>query len=737
MALIALIMCFVTGEAYAYDFAVENAEGVTIYYNYINDGTELEVTLFEYDNYYAIFNSNYSGTIIIPEQVEYNGKTLKVTRVGEYAFFDCSRLTSVSIPNSVTSIGGNAFWRCIGLTDVTIPNGVSGIGGGAFMYCSGLTSVTIPNSVTSIGNSAFAYCSGLTSVTIPNSVTSIGNSAFAYCSGLTSVTIPNSVTSIGYSAFSGCSSLTSVTIPHSVTYIGDGAFSGCIALTSVTIPDSVTRIGGSVFTDTGWWNNQEDGILYLNNWLLGYKGNEINGDIKIQEGTKYIAGYAFAGCSGLTSVTIPGSVTTIGEYAFADCNGLSYVSIGNSVTNIGNNAFFDCCGLTSVSIPYSVTDIGGMAFAGCTGLTSITIPNSVTNLGYNVFVDCSSLKEIKVEEGNEKYDSRDRCNAIIETATNTLVIGLRTTIIPDGITSIGDYAFYNCRDLNSIIIPNNVTSIGDAAFSYCSSLTAVTIPEKVTTIGNGAFFGCSGLTSVTIPSSVTSIGEGAFYDCNFEYVISLIEEPFVITGEYDPFSALYHTPTFLYNTTLFVPRTTISKYQATEGWKDFDIIKAIPRLVYRVDGDIYKESSPAIGSAIIPEEEPTKEGYTFSGWSEIPETMPAHDVTVTGTFTINKYTITYMIDGEVFSTQEVVYGATITPPEMPNRPGSSFVWGEYPEKMPAHDITIVGTYIDGVKNVNYNSNQIEIYTLDGKKMKRMQRGVNIVRRGSRAVKVRR
>jgi len=264
-----------------------------IWYNLVPKAKEAEVTK----------NPNkYSGDVVIPPSVTYNGQPYSVTSIGGSAFSGCSGLTSVIIPNSVKSIGDYAFYGCSGLTSVTIPNSVTSIGGSAFRSCSGLTSVTIPNSVTSIGDYAFMDCNGLTSVTIPNSVTSIGAGAFSYCSGLTSVTIPNSVTSIGYEAFNRCSGLTSVTIPNSVTSINTNTFNGCSGLTSVTIPNSVTSIG--------------------------YK--------------------AFNGCSGLTSVTIPNSVTSIGNYAFYGCSGLTSVTIPNSATSIGEQAFANCDELTDV-----------------------------------------------------------------------------------------------------------------------------------------------------------------------------------------------------------------------------------------------------------------------------------------------------------------------------------------------------------------------------------------------------
>ena len=310
-----------------------------------------------------------SGAITIPSTLG----GYPVTSIGDVAFYGCSSLTSVTIPDSVTSIGESAFYDCSSLKSVTIPDSVTSIGRSAFYGCSSLTSVTIPNSVTSIRIWAFYGCSSLTSVTIPNSVTSIGDNAFSGCSSLTSVTIPNSVTSIVDGAFEGCSSLKSVTIPNCVTSIGDGAFEGCSSLKSVTIPNCVTSIGE----------------------------------------------YAFSGCSSLTSVTIPDSVTSIGGCAFSGCKGLAdldgfiiirgvlygycgegkEVLIPNSVTSIGDWAFYDCSSLTGVTIPDSVTSIGDGAFWGCSSLTSVTILNSVTSIGERAFSECGELT-IYTDKGN-------------------------------------------------------------------------------------------------------------------------------------------------------------------------------------------------------------------------------------------------------------------------------------------------------------------------------------------------
>ena len=315
-----------------------------------------------------------------------------------------------------------------------------------------------------------------------------------------------------------------------------------------------------------------------------------------------------ANYQGLANTTIPAtitynnttySVTSIGGYAFCGCISLTSITIPESVTSIGENAFIFCEALTSITIPNSVTSIEVAAFAYCSSLISITIPNSVTSIGIAAFASCSSLNSIVVEGGNTVYDSRENCNAIIETETNTLIAGCQTTTIPNSVTSIGNEAFEGCISLTSITIPNSVTSIGGGAYSGCSALTSITIPNSVTSIGGGAFSGCSALADIYCYATTPP---DCYQDINYP--------------ESDTF---YGVSKHCY---IHVPAGTIREYQMAPVWRDF---------------------------------------YHFYEISELPEGTPTDQVgvTVTGNYatfswpvnpTASSYTLTITKDGEVFCT---------------------------------------------------------------------------------------
>ena len=401
---------------------------------------------------YAFSYCSSLTSITIPESV---------TSIGDHAFAGCSSLNSITIPESVTSIGDYAFWNCSSLTSITIPESVTSIGGSAFSGCTGelylnanipsrdnswdrwflgseFSKVTIGDNVTSIGNYAFSDCSTITSIIIPEGVVSIGSSAFSGCSGLTSITIPASVTSIGGSAFGGCTadlfincnipsySKTSsafagcksskVTIGDNVNSIGDFAFYNCKSIESIIIPEGVIEIGSDAFTGTTWYDNIEDGVVYINKVLYVYKGTmPENTTIKVKEGTITISKSAFSGNKTLTAITLPSSITEIGEGAFKNCSNLnSYDIPANArLTSIGKEAFSGCKALTALVIPAKVTEIAARAFYNCTGLTSITcyakVPPTVdTSRSASTFSKVDTTIPLYVPIGSEAaYQSAD------------------------------------------------------------------------------------------------------------------------------------------------------------------------------------------------------------------------------------------------------------------------------------------------------------------------------------------
>ena len=457
-----------------------------------------------------------------------------VTSIGIGAFVT-SGLTSITIPENVTSIGEYAFGGCFDLKTITfnckeigyrigssLPsvtkevlfgNSVKSIGHEAFRYCSNLTSVNIPDNVTKLDTRAFADCMNLASVNISEGVKEIGYAAFYNCPNLTSVTIPNSATNVGEWAFGACSSLTSVSLPNALSKICKATFYNCTSLTLIEIPNSVKEIGGWAFDNCSSLTSVEIPNSVEKMDTSAFRLCTALTSVKLSENLKNVSPWNFAYCSKLQTIEIPNSVTEIGTSAFALCSELTNVNIGNSVTTIGDYAFQGCYNLANINLGNAITNIGQGAFDGCHSLTSITIPKSVTKIGSFPFAYCSSLANLTVEEGNTVYDSRNNCNALIETATNKLISGWKNTVIPNTVTSIGIYAFGNCSGLTELNLPNSITNIEERAFNDCYNLKNISLPNSVKTIGNYAFNGCTELTDITIPNSITNIEEGLFKDC--------------------------------------------------------------------------------------------------------------------------------------------------------------------------------------------------------------------------------
>ena len=550
--------------------SAHDAEIDGIYYNFSGD----EATVTHKNTNY----NSYSGSVAIPESVTYNGKTFSVTSIGDYAFCDCSDLTSVTIPEGVTNFGNYSFAGCSNMTGITIPKSVTSIGNRAFLSCYFKRSAFVNNSDLKssdnwgaklydyetddgllISGSVIVLCRyWATSVTIPQGITSIGDGAFSGCTSLTSVTIPEGVRTIGVMAFRYCTSLTSITIPRSVTSISDYAFNDCTSLTAVYITDL------SAWCRIQFWAGGNPlsfaGHLFLN-------GEEIT-ELVIPDNVTEISALAFLEWTGLTSVTIPNNVTSIAPNAFYGCSGLTSVSIGSGVTSIGKDAFYKCNGLekaefasiaslcrisfyninanplckahhlyvdgsevTELVIPDGVTSIGDYTFYGCSSLTSISFPGSLTSIGNSSFYQCNGLTDIY-------------CNAenVPEIQDNTFYGVNKSGVflhVPEGTvdkykaaTSWRSFKIIEIGVEEGIVIDGINYRIYTAVHS--KALTAdvmagnneeseIVIPStfeyegetyRVTSIGNSAFSNCRTLTSITIPDGVTSIGESAFLKCS-------------------------------------------------------------------------------------------------------------------------------------------------------------------------------------------------------------------------------
>lgn len=677
-----------------------------IYYNIVTKGKVAVVI--------SKPRGEYSGIINIPPSVTYDGVECSVTSIGDWAFSGCRDLISVTIPNSVITIGEYAFRYCNSMTSVSLGNNVTTIGGCAFQTCSALTSITIPNSVTRIKAYAFYDCSGLTTLTLPNSVMNIEDYAFHGCRNLTSITLPSNMTSINRDVFSGCSSLKSIVIPNNVTSIGYSAFSGCNGLKSVVLGKNVIEIGELAFNRCKSLNS-----------------------VSLPQSVEKIWSSAFYGCSNLSSIVIPDGVKTIHKETFRGCSNLKQIIIGSGVERIYDNSFAECSEIADV-----------YCYAEQPPVTSITAFNDSYIEYATLHVQESAISSYK---GNRPWSDFKDIVEVLPIYTLTYLIDGEVykiyiteegaTISPESIPIKEGYTFLGWKDLPETMPAYDVTVTGSFSINsyklkyvvdgveyktveveYNSTIT----PEAEPTKEGYTFSGWSGIPETMPANDVTVTGS---------YVVNTYTLTYMVDGE------IYKTSEVDYGATITPEEAPTKTGYSFSGWDDVPLTMPAKdvtvsgtftinsyKLTYIVDGEEYKTFEIVYDSAITPETEPTKEGHTFSGWSDIPERMPANDVTVTGSFIVNKYQITYVIDGDVFATEYVEYGATIVPPTVEEREGYSFSgWNDVPETMPAHDIVVNASYTSGIIGALIASQQnVRIYSPNGKKLDKIQKGLNIV-----------
>ena len=441
---IAVLLCSITASAH--DFEVSG-----IYYK-ITSETDLTVSVTYRGYNYSSYQNEYSGVVTIPSTVTYNNKSYRVCEIDYGAFYCCSELTSVTIPESITIIGGQAFRECSNLTSITIPENVVEIGSQTFEGTAWYNNKS--DGIVYIGKVLYKYKGTMptnTSITIPESVTSIGFYAFSACSGLTSITIPESVTYMSYGVFSGCNRLTSITIPKGLSLIPDQTFQNCSRLKSVVIPEGVTSIGVS----------------------------------------------AFSGCGNLQTITLPSSVTSIGGVAFSDCNNLTSMIIPEGVSEIGNLTFSGCTSLTSITIPKSLTSIGDNAFNSCSSLEAVHISD------IEAWCKCETAEGSFCSVPFDSYKANLYLNGDIVTELT----------IPYSVKKIGRQ-FSGCQSITSVIILDGVTEIQEEAFYCCDNITSIVIPNSLDKIGERAFGGLYNLASITCRATLPPTFSNNTFEAN-------------------------------------------------------------------------------------------------------------------------------------------------------------------------------------------------------------------------------
>lgn len=603
---------------------------------------------------------------------------------------------------------------------------------GAFQNCTNLDSVILCSTAILIPENTFSGCKKISSLEIPNSVKEIGANAFQYCTELKKITLGSKLETIGANALDSCNSLREINLksPIPPTY-KTGFSSACYINTQVNVPTDAFSIYQEAEPWKNFWNLSKkdelisffevDGIKYsvIENKNVEIVGNRITQQIELYINNKVeyygntydvvaISNAAFQNCSYLSSVHIEKGIKKIGAAAFKNCSSLKNIILPDSISTIPDECFYGCEILDSINIPQNVTSIGAHAFYKCKKIKKLTIPSNVTEVGAYALVYCSNLKELIFEDGNVplllshkgEYESG---SGYIDANGKKIYIKYYNSYFSDipievlyigrNLSNESRYSISEKKWDSYYKFYYYVVNSYDAPFYSLSKLKELVIGENVDILGPE---------KEEISEFNLYITPGTFKNCSSIQTVE-VKNPTPPTGA--EFSDAVYSKAHL-----TVPVESKNLYKEAIGWKDFVSLMKY-KITYVVDDSIYFADTLLVGDTIILPATPIKEGYTFSGWSEIPETMPAEDIIVTGTFTINTYKITYIVDGEIYNTDSVAYGTKITAIEEPNKEGHTFNgWSEIPETMPANDITIVGAFkyavIYMVNNEVYNTDSI-------------------------------
>ena len=657
-----------------------------------------------------------AATINVGETASFKGVAMKVTEVMPYTFYGNKHVKEVAVSH-FGNIGNYAFYNCDRIKIVNVSN-QGNIGSQVFYDCDGIESVNVSN-LGDIGSRAFYDCNGIKNVNIRNQG-SIGSQAFYGCDGMETAIVANYIPKapsnndapLTFADWTSTNNNHSSTSSETYTFTaGEGAtlsFNWSVSSEASYDKLIATLDGITILEKSGSLSGTYSNAISKGSHTLVVKytkdGSNSSGsdqakvsNITVNKGgaTTLIVGVgseAFSGCSSLKTVILGDSIGSLGDKAFYQCSSLQEIAIPDSVKSVGTYCFSGCSALTNVELGDSVATINNYAFRNCSSLPEITLPQAVTWVGDYVFSGCSNLTDVIIADRTTALTlgSNGSSALFADCPLDSVYIGgkitynttssygyspfyrktsLRTVVITDREEQIYDNEFYGCTNLQDVTIGNGVKSIGDYAFSGCSSLEGFSFGSNMETIGAEAFSDCTSLTSITSHAAVPpACGAQALDDIN------------------------------KWSCTLRVPSGYAAAYQTADQWKEFffveDVVEVAKyKLTFMIDGEVYYTDSLVHKAEVTVPEVPEREGHTFSGWSEIPETMPAEDVTISGYFTVNKYLVTFVIDGEVIVSDSLEYGASIVVPVAPEKEGHTFNgWGEVAETVPAEDVTYYGSY---------------------------------------------